>query len=363
MTHELEIRKDGTGAAVFALEPAWHRLGTVKKGLLTVAEALAEVPEVASPVIKEQQIRRVEKWDPKAKEMRGYQQKVDGHYWTVREYDNKVLGCVGEGYTVLQNAEALALADEITGNTEAKIESVISLKGGRWATMLLNLNNLGIKVAGKDAVDCYLLIQNSHDGSTKVRATITPVRVVCANTLAVAIEGATNMVNIKHSTNMRDRLGEIESLLKITHTYMSEFEQSATVLMHEKMDDKQWEEFLAKLIVFPKNAERVVVDGKEQPNRSLTIVENKHAELTSLWHNLERTQAKEYSGTKWGAMQAVSFWNQRMAKVQAKIGDKTLNPNWEADAERLREENRFLRTLPGNPSNVTDQAYKLLVTA
>lgn len=335
MAHEIEIY-NGQAQAAYALEPAWHNLGIVLPRKITSKEALELVPALASEVVLETVKRN------------GVE--LPNRKFTVRKADDKVLGIVGDRYRVLQNSEALDLLDGLVKGGEASYESIISLKGGAQVALVVALEGLGIKVGGVDQVKSYLLLSNSHDGSQAVKAAVTPVRVVCNNTLQYALGTTKIQHSVRHSRNMLDRLAEVKNVLEMTQDYMTEFERDATVLMNTPMNDDQWEEFLGKLIVIPETA-----------GRGQTIAQNKHHNITAVWKNLDQTAAEEFSGTRWGAVQAVSHFNQRLATVQAK-GLNMADADYEEQKIRRQSENLFNRTLVGG-SNLLDDAHALLAVA
>ena len=125
-------------------------------------------------------------------------------------------------------------------------------------------------------MDTHLLLQNSHNGSSQVIAAVTPVRVVCQNTLTWALNGAKLVHKVRHTKNLRDKLAEAKAVFDLTQTYMTAFERDATRLMYTPMNDVQWEEFLGKLIVIPEKK------AADKDGRSRTMALNKHADLTSI---------------------------------------------------------------------------------
>lgn len=347
MAHELEFL-NGEAQAAYAFEPAWHNLGIVLPRYITSREALELVPALASDVVLEP--------------VKRHGIEVPNRNFTVRADDDKVLGVVGDRYRVLQNSEALDLLDSLVAGGEAHYESLLSLKGGAQVALVVALEGLGIKVGGVDQVKSYLLLSNSHDGSTAARAAVTPVRVVCNNTLQYAL-GSTKLIHsVRHSRNMLDRLAEVKEVLSMTQDYMTEFERDATTLMHTPMNDSEWEQFLGKLIVIPEEKEMgKTKSGQPKSDRGRTIAMGKHEEITAIWKNLEQTAAEDYSGTRWGALQAVSHYNQRLATVRAKGLDENAH-DYEALREQKQAENRFTRTLSGGV-NLTEEAHDLLAVA
>ncbi len=107
-------------------------------------------------------------------------EEIPGFYATVRQDTREVLGIVGERYRLVQNHEAFTFIDQLLGSA-IHFETARSLHGGRRVWVLATLPD-HVEVGGDD-VRPYVLLMNSHDGSTAVVAATTPIRVVCQNTL------------------------------------------------------------------------------------------------------------------------------------------------------------------------------------
>ena len=160
-------------------ETPWHGLGAVlERPPASVAEAI-EASGLGWSVAKEPiAIDRGETpgadwWTPRCEEIPGY-------FATVRQDTREVLGIVGERYRIVQNDEAFAFVDQLLG-IAIHFETAGSLHGGRRVWVLATLPE-HVEVGG-DPVRPYVLLMNSHDGSTAVIAATTPIRVVCQNTL------------------------------------------------------------------------------------------------------------------------------------------------------------------------------------
>ena len=112
--------------------------------------------------------------------------KVDGFRANVRATDGAVLGMVSDRYRICQNTDAFDFTDNLIGG-EVRYETAGSLQGGRKIWLLAKLPDTFLL---GDAVEPYLCFTNSHDGSSAIRVCMTPVRVVCQNTLNIALSGA-----------------------------------------------------------------------------------------------------------------------------------------------------------------------------
>jgi hypothetical protein len=152
MSHLLEIREDGTGAAAFAYKPAWHGLGDViPTGVMTAREALDIVPELGSPVEARPVFIRLAD---------GSYVEIPSTFANTRAMDDRVLGVVGERYEILQTVEAFSILDSLVDSGEAKYEAVISLRDGKQVSILAKVPQ-SVLIAGKDAVDMYIFSTRS----------------------------------------------------------------------------------------------------------------------------------------------------------------------------------------------------------
>ena len=152
-------------------ETPWHGLGAVlDRPPATVGEAI-EASGLGWSVAKRRLAIDCGADLPDVLRYRGF----TGHYATVRQDNDEVLGVVGERYRIVQNHEAFAFVDQLLGSS-IHFETAGSLHGGRRVWVLATLPD-HVEVGGDD-VRPYVLLMNSHDGSTAVVAATTPIRVV-----------------------------------------------------------------------------------------------------------------------------------------------------------------------------------------
>ena len=123
-------------------------------------------------------------------------ERIPGYKANIRDIDRSVLGIVGDRYKIVQNEEAFAFTDGLLGEG-VKYETAGSLAGGKIVWMLAKLPEKYI-ISG-DAIEPYLVFCNSHDGSGAIRVAMTPVRVVCQNTLNLALKGASRVWSARHT--------------------------------------------------------------------------------------------------------------------------------------------------------------------
>lgn len=144
---------------------------------------------------------------------------------TVRTTDNKVLAVVGDTYVPLQNQKAFEFFDPFVASGNAILETAGSLREGCRIWVLARLNRAPIEVVKGDTVLKYLLLSNGHDGTMAVRIGFTPVRVVCANTLAAAhSHGESKLIRVIHSKQVAQN---VEAIREIINAADAAFEASA----------------------------------------------------------------------------------------------------------------------------------------
>lgn len=121
---------------------------------------------------------------------------IPGYKANIRDTDQKVLGVVTDRYKVIQNTEAFAFTDALLGEG-VRYETAGSLQGGRKIWLLAKLPQEYIMLG--DRISPYLVFSNTHDGSGSVKVAITPIRVVCNNTLNLALANAKRSFSMIHT--------------------------------------------------------------------------------------------------------------------------------------------------------------------
>ena len=233
---------------------------------------------------------------------------IPGYRANVRSTDDAVLGVVSDRYRIVQNEEAFQFTDDLLGEG-VTYETAGSLQGGKKVWILAKLPEKYI-IAG-DEVTPYLVFFNSHDGSSGVKVAMTPVRVVCQNTLNLALGTAKRIWTARHTEN---------------------------VLLHElttiKLSDRKVQEFINEF--FPVTED--MTDGQRKNNLRL------QEDLKARYYNAPDLEWVGKNG--WRFVNAVSDFATHADPIR-----KTRNYN----------ENLFLRTAEGNP--MIDKAYKMVLAA
>jgi phage/plasmid-like protein (TIGR03299 family) len=301
MAHDLETWDGGQSASfVSARQHAWHRLGTVLPAEFTAADAMRHA-KLGGWNVRTQALQTTPVLSADGVDVL----EVPEHFATVRTNPvtgrPDVLGVVGRGYTPIQNEEHADLLDALVDESGAHFETAGSLKGGRQVFLTMKLPDTML-IGGIDPVDLYIVACNSHDGTSAFRLLISPVRVVCGNTQALAIRRAQSSFSIRHTSGARGYIGQAREALGLTFRFVEAFQAEADRMIEQAITDEQFEGIVAQLWT---------TDSESQ--RSKTITANRQAELTGLLHRSETNTA--IRGTRWAAYQAITEYTDHVAPI------------------------------------------------
>jgi phage/plasmid-like protein (TIGR03299 family) len=171
---------------------------------------------------------------------------IPDRWATVRTDTGAVLGIVDDRYEPVQNRDAFRFFDNLVGTDEAIYETAGSLGRGERVWILAKLPGY-IKVNRKDIVGKYLLLSNSHDGSSLIRVKLTPIRVVCNNTLTAALQGAGD-IQIRHTANAEEDLKQAVSLLGLTNSLYEQLDAIFNRMALTKITDTQLQDYVNALV-------------------------------------------------------------------------------------------------------------------
>lgn len=356
MAHDLDTT-NGQTSFVSAREDAWHRLGTVlpetfsaedamEKGLLggwdvrkvpltATVPVLGDVdPEAAAdaeilglepperPIVSESKIQ------------------IPNRFAVVR--NNPVvsgqidpLGVVGSQYTVIQNEAHAEFLDTLVDESGAHFETAGAIAGGRKVFITMKLPD-HIDVGGVDRIDKYLAAVNSHDGSLPFTVMVTPIRIVCQNTLNLAWGNASSKFKIRHTkASHASIVSKARETLDLSFRYLDTFQEEAERLINTEMSTSRFEEIIWESFG----------PTEETHPSAATRREGQVDEFLRLF-----ADAYTHEGlreTAWAGLNTLTEWFDHHSQTQAKPGD--------VDARRA--ENAIL-----NPE-FKDRARKLILSA
>jgi phage/plasmid-like protein (TIGR03299 family) len=211
--------------------------------------------------------------------------------------ENDVLGVVGERYKVLQNEELFQFGDNLLDG--GQWETAGSIKNGTVVFGSLALDReTNLDPTGRgDKINNYLLVHTSHDGSLAIQASVTPVRVVCQNTLNMAVgrngKGAKQSFRIRHTQTLQGKVAAAREALGMANTYLDEFDKIANEMISKEISDKTFFDIITAVYEKPE------LDVKG----AMTKWETKIDTLNDIYFGETCVNIK---GTAWGAYNALT---------------------------------------------------------
>jgi phage/plasmid-like protein (TIGR03299 family) len=341
MAHEVE-------SMMFVGETPWHKLGKyVGDRELTSAEAIKEA-ELSWPVEKRKLFYQLP--DGNFKE----QGEVFG---LVRGTDQKYLSFCGKKYTPFQNEEAFQFFDEVVGQKAAIYHTAGSLQGGRMIWILAKLNGI-FQVKGDDVVERYLLLMNRHQGGFSARILCTPIRVVCANTLSMAINGAdvSNIFRVRHSSNVMQKVKDIQDKLANVDEYFKKVLDASRLMAGQDISSKELDEFLISLDIlranereadvrkFLKERNAVQSGNIRQEAIDYSRDDKEYQKVMELFEKGKGNDMPGIKGTWWAAYNAVTEYVDwyspiRQTKKNKSLGEESarLDSAWFGGGNNLKQ--------------------------
>lgn len=298
----------------YVRETPWHGLGTRVEEALSSKEALHY--SGLDWRVRQEDLMTVEHYP------------IHGFRANIRNDNHTVLGVVSDRYRVVQNEEAFAFTDNLLGEG-VTYETAGSLCGGKRVWLLARLPE-PYQLLGEE-VTPYLVFTNSHDGSGAIRVAATPVRVVCNNTLNLALNTAKRSWSVAHKGNIQKKLEEARNTLFMADQYLKTLQREAERLSMIRLSDKKALSWMNELLPLPEKATEL---------QELNVMRMR-ADLERRYFDAPDLKVLPKSG--WRFVNAVS--------------------DFATHAEPLRrteryQENLFGKTIDGHP--MIDQAMKLL---
>lgn len=254
--------------------------------------------------------------------------RIEGFYSNVRSSDNKPLGVVGSRYTIVQNVDAFKFTDSLLGEG-VTYETAGSLNDGKTIWLLAKLPNK-YDILG-DKVDPYIVFTNTHDGSGAVKVAMTPVRVVCQNTLNFALKSAKRTWSARHLGSIEAKMNEAVETLELANQYMEAVNNQFEDLYKIKLSDFEVRSIINKIVPINEDMGKAQKENSEKVRNDILYRFKEAPDLKQL----------EYTGAR--LIQAVSDTSTHIEPFR-----KTMN----------FEENRFKKSIEGN--DLLDKALTIL---
>ena len=233
---------------------------------------------------------------------------------TYRESDGSILGVVGPRYVPLQNDESLEWFQPFIDAGECTLHTAGSLHKGQKIWGLAQLNRDNSEIVPGDDVCKFILLSNSHDGTTAIRVGYTPIRVVCTNTLAMAHgSSASKLIRIRHTRSSKTNL---EAVRDIMDNINAEFEATAEqyrFLASKQFNQKDIEKYV-----------KVMLDIKVADSEIKTRTRNIMDEILGLIEGPKQSAAN-VRGTWWAAYNG---FNEYLNYNKGRTVDNRLDTLW-----------------------------------
>ncbi len=226
MSHAIET-------AMYLRKPAWHGLGIVLDHPPTVEEAI-KAAGLDWVVEKRRMAFETGPAGPT-----GPWAEVDDRFAIVRTSDGRYLGHVGAKFKPLQSSQMFAWFQPFLDAGLVELEAAGSLHGGKRVWVLARIKGDGATIVPNDRVEKYLLIAHAHDGSIAIHIGVTPTRVVCQNTLSIAIGSGKQHLRIRHTKNMEEALAAAHETIERANMSFDKAAEVWRALAGKKVDGKK----------------------------------------------------------------------------------------------------------------------------
>lgn len=314
MPHELATT-NGRMAMMYAGEVPWHGLGTKLDEPATAREAIE-----AAGLDYLAELRDIQTDDGTP---------IPNRKAVVRSDSGDVLGVVGNSYVPVQNYQAFGFLDAVVADGSLRYHTAGALGKGERVWMLAKLPD-DIRVKGSDDVtEKYLLLSNSHDGSSALRVYFTPIRVVCANTLAIAERnGRGQGISIVHKGDLAAKVRQAQEVLGLSKRFYDDVEAQINRLASHFPSLRQLEEYFRQ--VYPDSP-----DGESSRTR------NVRQEMLRLFEHGIGHDMPEIRHTTWTALNAVTEYVDHHRSTRGKTAEERssnrLGSAWFGSGARLKE--------------------------
>ena len=312
MSHEVETM-------AWAHEVPWHGLGNKVEGSVTIEDML-----VAAGL--DWEVKQHECWAEI-----GGQKIAVGRKALVRSTDNKVLSVTGDNWKPFQNRDALEFFREYTDAGGATLETAGSLRGGKIVWGLARVS-AGFTMNGNDHVKGYILLVSPHEVGQAITVRTTSVRVVCANTLAMAggVKGANAEYRQSHVKNFD--VSAARETVQLVKEQIAAMHLEAQALQSLKLSEYDTVRFLAKFFQ-PMTKEEEALKAEEARTNLLIndpSIRNHHLEGV-MWATAKAPGATPGNG--WGVLNGVTYWADHMA---GRGNDARLFNSWMGETGRTK---------------------------
>lgn len=306
----------------YAGEVPWHGLGT-------------KVPSDLSP----EQMLEISglDWEVEKKDLYFFEsdepdacvEHAPGKQVLVRKSDNTILDFVGDDWNPLQNAEAFKFFNDFVTSGDMSMETAGSLDSGRRVWALAKVHD-AFEVFKDDVVENYLLFSNPHKYGMSIDIRMTPIRVVCNNTITLALDlDASRMVKVNHRSVFDGDM--VKETLGVAKEKLETYKEAAQFLAKKKFKKESLNEYLNRL--WPASAAKTEKARKEAKDSNLIVLSRN---ATQAYDVMETQPGAEFGrGTWWSAFNAVTY---SVDHLLGRGADTRMNSAWYGFNRKKKED-------------------------
>lgn len=233
-----------------------------------------------------------------------------------------VMGLVGRDYTPIQNRDAFSFLDPLLSKGSAEVVAAGAQRGGKRVYMQVKLPG-EIRVTPDDVIHKYLLLSNSHDGTSAVRAGVTPIRLACSNALAVMIKNM-GSISIRHYPDVVDQVKQATHLLSLVEQAYDKAEEMMQAMARTPMDDRSAMQYFKSVLPDPYDAEEAERERLDQ----------RRQRWMELYEFGDGNQMQGVRGTAYAGLQGIVQWCDRESYTER--NKEPINTVFFGTAERIK---------------------------
>ena len=333
MAHELMFNDDGKAAMFYVNEVPWHKQGVQVNHPPTAAEAikaaqldwtLAKAPLFYHRSLTETAV------------IPDTYAVVPDEGWPNQE--RPILGVVSGRYEILQNQNAFAFFDPLIAKGYATYETAGALGKGERVWVLAKLGD-PFEIGKGDKIERYLLLSNRHDGHGVVNVKFTPIRVVCQNTLSMALQDSREVFALRHDGDLFRRIENVaDEMHERIEAQYQQIQNQFTAMHHTEIDMDQAADYFA--VVYSDPAAPASLDEAQEKRRKerLQKLERARGCCTFILENSERCRLGKEPATAWSAYNAVTEFvdHWRSEGLNGRAPTIGLNGIWFGDGQQRK---------------------------
>ena len=258
----------------------------------------------------------------------------DGLGYTIGNYrnnyksdDRRSLGIVSDKYKVVQNRDAFSFVDNLVDGKNTHYSRAGACNN--WSTIWMQVALQPRNILGDD-YNNYLFFKNSFDGGSAVKVCITPVRVVCKNTLNLALKKAKRTFSIRHTGDIAEKIKEADMTLELSANYLTTVEREYERLAKVKVTPQRIINIWDSLFPIEQDAPKTTKQNAERQRAALATA-------------YDADDLGNFRGTAFGVVNAVSNFVNNAAPLR--MTDSYFG-------------NLFQKVTDGHP--LLDKAYELV---